>query len=764
MKAAVKDSVGAIKRNYGKEIAFALFGCTVYVLLYGTHKELGMSLALGAYAAFLTLGKGLLFQSAAFLLCSAFFTDSFPAAVAAAAVITPFYGLAAVRTDEKRSKAICFGLLCLSQFFYVLTAEGGQAAERLLGIPVSLAAAFSFCDVAEGILSRGARYSPQGSRLLFAFVSAGLIAGGLEKAILFGINLSYAVLPFAILFTVNAFGKEKGVLLSFAAGAGCALFSGESVCLALWPSVGAVAAVFSGKRWASVLGGAITIPLFAVYFGKGGSAAACAVTGAASAAAFMLFPKKVLNSVRSGISEDGKYSVRHIVNRQRSNLSGRLYELSDVFFALQQSFRSMIRGVMPSERAAEAIRRDVSERVCAGCQERVRCWRTMSADTEKGFVSMTRAALDKGRATVIDVNNSLAARCGRISSVLAEINAQADAYKRYYTMTVNSDNGKSLIAEQMMGVSAVLSRLSTESKRTVTFDDRREKEIISALGERGVLCREAVLYDDGKELCAAIVADSGDVKKKGFSEKVSEVLKLPLMVDKVESAEEGEWKVVHFVPRPPYDVVFGFSRERKSGSEVSGDTHSFLRIDSGRFLLALCDGMGSGKDAEEASSRAVSLVENFYKAGFDNETVLSSVNRLLSTAGEDRFTAVDIALIDLRNGLADFIKIGAPAGLIRQAGGAEFIDGGSLPMGVLDEMRPVITKKALSEGDYLYLFSDGVEEAFGGKQALGAFSASLAEKDPQKQADEIMRKALSLSPEPKDDMTVIVASLVSRLP
>ena len=36
--------------------------------------------------------------------------------------------------------------------------------------------------------------------------------------------------------------------------------------------------------------------------------------------------------------------------------------------------------------------------------------------------------------------------------------------------------------------------------------------------------------------------------------------------------------------------------------------------------------------------------------------------------------------------------------------------------------------------------------------------------EPAEQADEIMRKALSLSPEPKDDMTVIVASLVSRLP
>ena len=154
-------------------------------------------------------------------------------------------------------------------------------------------------------------------------------------------------------------------------------------------------------------------------------------------------------------------------------------------------------------------------------------------------------------------------------------------------------------------------------------------------------------------------------------------------------------------------------------------------------------------------------MENFYKAGFDNETVLRSVNRLLATADDESFTAVDIAVIDLKSGLADFIKIGSPAGMIRHAFEAEYIDGGSLPMGILEEMRPVITKKVLAEGDYVYLFSDGVQEAFGGKDNLGAFVASITEEDAQVQADGIMQRAKELSPQPKDDMTVIVARVVA---
>ena len=37
-----------------------------------------------------------------------------------------------------------------------------------------------------------------------------------------------------------------------------------------------------------------------------------------------------------------------------------------------------------------------------------------------------------------------------------------------------------------------------------------------------------------------------------------------------------------------------------------------------KFLFAINDGMGSGEQAENASELSISLVENFYKAGFEH--------------------------------------------------------------------------------------------------------------------------------------------------
>jgi hypothetical protein len=67
------------------------------------------------------------------------------------------------------------------------------------------------------------------------------------------------------------------------------------------------------------------------------------------------------------------------------------------------------------------------------------------------------------------------------------------------------------------------------------------------------------------------------------------------MIDKVENTDNSDWKVVHFMPRPEFDVEFGFKSEKKTGSEISGDTHSFLKIAGNKFLLALLRWHGQWK-------------------------------------------------------------------------------------------------------------------------------------------------------------------------
>ena len=146
-----------------------------------------------------------------------------------------------------------------------------------------------------------------------------------------------------------------------------------------------------------------------------------------------------------------------------------------------------------------------------------------------------------------------------------------------------------------------------------------------------ILTKEAVIFNEGGELNVTLVVNSRDARKENLESVVSEVVNAKLGVCARENTDNENWTVLYLKPKPVYDVEFGFCAAKKAGSEVSGDTHSFVRLDKDKFLLAVCDGMGSGKEAERASESAVSLVENFYKAGFDNELILKSVNRLLTS-------------------------------------------------------------------------------------------------------------------------------------
>ena len=86
-------------------------------------------------------------------------------------------------------------------------------------------------------------------------------------------------------------------------------------------------------------------------------------------------------------------------------------------------------------------------------------------------------------------------------------------------------------------------------------------------------------------------------------------------------------------------------------------------------MVALSDGMGSGEYARKISESTISLLESFYRAKIPSDTVLSTINKLLTFNKEETFACVDIALIDLDDGKADVVKIGSPVGFILTSNG-----------------------------------------------------------------------------------------------
>ena len=223
-----------------------------------------------------------------------------------------------------------------------------------------------------------------------------------------------------------------------------------------------------------------------------------------------------------------------------------------------------------------------------------------------------------------------------------------------------------------------------------------------------------------------------------------------------------------------YDAVYARVGVSKSG--VSGDSYTFKRIgesvssvgsggnaigDKGakgeKFLAALVDGMGTGENASACSDAAVRLIECFYRAGFDSESALSGVNKFLKTDGE-RYSAADIAVCDLSDASVDIIKIGAPPCYIKTRDTVLKIEGSSLPIGVLDEMRPYVTRKRIYPGQMYIAVSDGVGDCFVGDE-LPSFINGLEPFNPEKTADAILKRALEIVGTPKDDMTVIAFRL-----
>jgi stage II sporulation protein E len=86
-------------------------------------------------------------------------------------------------------------------------------------------------------------------------------------------------------------------------------------------------------------------------------------------------------------------------------------------------------------------------------------------------------------------------------------------------------------------------------------------------------------------------------------------------------------------------------------------------LKGGKYMLALCDGMGVGKKAAKHSEKTLTLLERLLEAGYDQETALKVANSALiaTTLKMKAFPLLILLLIDTNSGKAKFIKAGAPA-------------------------------------------------------------------------------------------------------
>ena len=657
---------------------------------------------------------------------------------------------------------------------FALLSQTGTLVFQILGglspiiacINIVLGVLFMYCCIIifEALIIRGFTNKLTSLELVSLFIIVVSISSGLVNLNIQ--NFSFLKLFASLIIYIFAFSSSAvlTLLVSITAGLGALLSTNNPIYVAPFVLWAICALLFKNHHKIfmiiSVVCAEVVIGLYFHLYSSFNVVDALPVL--LSSIIFFILPKKLLDEIAVifNLSKD-RLAMKNVVNRNRELLHKRLGNLSEVFNDMNIIYRNMLKKTMSKEDVVKILNEEICDKICSYCPERNHCHRTFAENTKKVFDELITVAFERGKVTLLDIPTYLTSRCKQTSAILGSINALTTQYKKYITMLSDVDTSKVIIADQLLGISKILNSLSKEVDTNVSFDSVRENKILDELTYHNIICIDAVVFEkDTHTEIASLVVRKEDSEKLRIVDCVGKVCGHKMAVYETFPSVRPNYTVVNLKTAPRYDCLFGISQKTKNGSKVSGDTYSLVKLDGDRILMAISDGMGSGQTAEDVSDISISLIENFYKAGFDNDIILSTVNKLLNLHKEEIFSAIDVGILDLKNGIIDFIKMASPKTFILKENELKEVSSTSLPLGIVDDVHPFVEKEVIGNGDFVILLSDGVSDSFESDEELKEELKNIKTKNPQEFADELIEKCLNRNKGMAvDDLTVLVVKI-----
>lgn len=480
---------------------------------------------------------------------------------------------------------------------------------------------------------------------------------------------------------------------------------------------------------------------------------------------YILIPVKILDRLGNEFFDTMQSMTgKGIINKSRQLLNYKINELADIFDEMNRVYRGLIGEGLSKTDAKKMALSELKLKNCKNCAGFNKCHNFQNNETGNHLKTIIDCGFNKGKVTLLDIPNSFAGKCERLNGIVSTTNDLIGQYKNYAGLINNIDASKVLLAETFEGISDIMRDLSYEVNKSVNFENGKEKKIMDELTYNNIICSDVIVFEDEKnDKVVTLSVREKDGLRAGIVKVVSKICNQKMeVVESIKSYHAG-WNLITLKASSKYDISFAVATKTKTGIQTSGDCYSVIKLKNDKYLLALCDGMGSGTNAQNLSSTAIGLIENFYKAGFNREIILSCVNKLLSMGKDDMFSALDICIVDCKSGIADFVKMGAPESFIKHKNTTSLVELSSLPLGIVQNANSKICQHFLTSGDKIILCTDGVCDSFDGDDSLLDFINNIIAVSPKVMADEILKKALTNNNGiARDDMSIIVAKIFEK--
>ena len=457
---------------------------------------------------------------------------------------------------------------------------------------------------------------------------------------------------------------------------------------------------------------------------------------------------------------------KHLAHIQQI-MTEHLSSYAKAFTDLSRTFeRISDKEIRTSQKDIKQIIEDTGESMCQDCSMCNFCWVDYIKDTYANSYEMIDIINRKGQIKVADIPPRFKKACANAESFAFTLGFKMDLYKQKKMWQRRFVESRHLISQQFDAVANSLGDLCKDFQKEISFNKDDENRIRERLHINGVRTKDImVLERKGRKPDVHIYVHykgEADVKERVLK-SVEQALDTPMEIQKYAYQVEESYCYFKLKVKKKYNILAGAAVSAKG--EISGDVYSFMELHDGNYLLALADGMGSGKLANEESTATIELLESFKESGFDNETSVKMINSALVLKSDiENFSTMDITLIDEYTGIAEFLKLGASTSFIVRDGEVMTVKASSFPIGILEKVDIVTCKRQLKNGDLLIMVTDGMLESrnqmMGREETFKHFILESDTNSPQQIAQHLLDRAMGLLVgEEQDDMTVVVARI-----
>ncbi|SDC86516.1 stage II sporulation protein E [Melghirimyces thermohalophilus] len=549
--------------------------------------------------------------------------------------------------------------------------------------------------------------------------------------------------------------------------------------ISLLAFAGMLAGLFKeARKWGVAVGFLLGTSILSLY---GGGSAEVWISLRESVLAMFLFlatPNGLVQSVARfvpGTAEND--AARHdYIRRLRDVTAAKVEQFTELFSEMAKSFREdTTRDHQGDESHMNRFIDEVMDHSCRSCPLYRQCWEKNFVTTYNGMTDLMALVELHGTQKPLTSPASWSDHCMKADKVLELIQEGYSAYEQDMIWRDRLKETRRLVSEQLEGISEVMAGLGEEIKNETQVMAAQEEQIHQALEELGLSIQrvEVINLEEGKVEIEVTLphSDALDECRKLIAPLLTEIVGEPIAVQRKGVVHErSSGAVVTLGSAQRFEVKTGAAGAAKGGQWLSGDSYCYMNVGSGKYAVAISDGMGNGTRAQQESSAALELLRRLLQSGFQEERAVETINSILSLRSTDEmFATIDLAMVDLNSARSRFLKIGSTPGFVKRGKEVIMISAGNPPLGILNDIDVEPVDFQLQPGDLVVMMTDGIYEAprhASDKEAyMKRLIAGIDTKDPQGFADCLLEKVVRQHHGViDDDMTVVVAKVDRHVP